>query len=120
MAAPYFQGVAGAVLCFDLSNRDSFEHIKRVTKAFKILRNQFTGHPILVGCKSDLKHQLQVTLQEAKVKSETKANEQEFAFLNGMVYFETSSKTGECVNEALTFLGKQILEKQRFVRFVFP
>jgi len=35
-----------------------------------------------------------------------------------MVYFETSSKTGECVDEAMTFLGKQILEKQGFVKLV--
>jgi len=67
LAAPYFQGVAGAVLCFDLSNRDSFERIKCLVKGFKVLKNQFTGHPILVGCKGDLKHHHQITLQEAKV-----------------------------------------------------
>ena len=86
----YYRGSAGALLVFDLSNRDSFENINRWLQDVKdVARSDVVT--LLIGNKSDLVDKRQVTKEEAEA----------FAKQHGMKYFETSAKTGEQINEAI-------------------
>lgn len=56
---------------------------------------------ILVGCKSDLKDQRQVSAEEAR----------KFAEENEMPFIETSAKSGENVEEAFRIVGQEIYDR---------
>jgi small GTP-binding protein len=86
----YYRGSAGALVIFDLSNRDSFENVERwlhdvksVARADVVL--------ILIGNKLDLEANRQVPADEAL----------DFAQRYGMKYFEVSAKTGVGVAESI-------------------
>jgi small GTP-binding protein len=86
----YYRGSAGALVLFDIANRDSFENVERwlqdvrsVARADVVL--------ILIGNKLDLAAGRQVQADEA----------QDFAQRYGMRYFEASAKTGVGVADAI-------------------
>jgi small GTP-binding protein len=86
----YFRGSAGAFLVFDISNRDSFDHIDRSFHDVKELaRSDVVA--VLMGNKSDKADEREVTREEAE----------QFAKERQMKYFETSAKTGSHVGEAV-------------------
>jgi small GTP-binding protein len=86
----YYRGSAGALILFDISNRDSFENVERWLQDVKSVARADVVL-ILIGNKSDLKTERQVSTQEA----------QDYAQRSGMKYFEVSAKTGEKVAEAI-------------------
>jgi len=100
----YFRGASGALLVFDLSRKQTFEH---VTDWLNDLRQ--IAEPdivvILVGNKADL-------AQEAENKREvTKEEAQEWARLNGVLeYVETSAKSGENVEKAFMRVAERIYQ----------
>ena len=87
----YYRGSAGALLVFDLTNRDSFENINRWLQDVKdVARSDVVT--LLIGNKSDLcADKRQVTKEEAE----------EFAKQHNMQYFETSAKTGDEIANAI-------------------
>jgi small GTP-binding protein len=86
----YYRGSAGALLLFDLTNRDSFESIARWLQDIRdVARADVVT--VLIGNKADLADQRQVTSEEAAA----------FAKENGMAFFETSAKTGLNVAESV-------------------
>jgi small GTP-binding protein len=86
----YYRGSAGALLVFDISNRDSFDHIGRwLHDVREVARSDVVT--ILLGNKVDLADKRDVTFEEA----------QKFAQENKMKYFETSAKTGGQISEAV-------------------
>ncbi|KAF4977699.1 hypothetical protein FZEAL_5793 [Fusarium zealandicum] len=98
----YFRGASGALLVFDLSRKQTFQH---VTDWLNDLRQ--IAEPdivvILVGNKADLAQQddnrREVTRQEAE----------EWAKRNGvMEYVETSAKSGENVEKAFMRVSERI------------
>lgn len=86
----YYRGSAGALLLFDLSNRDSFENVEKWLRDVKDVAKEDVVL-ILLGNKSDLESKRQVTREEAN----------DFAQRNNMKYFEVSAKTGDNVSEAI-------------------
>ena len=85
----YYRGSAGALLVFDLSNRDSFDNIGRWLQDVRdTARSDVVT--LLIGNKCDLDER-QVSTEEA----------QEFAKEHNMQYFETSAKTGANIVEAI-------------------
>jgi small GTP-binding protein len=85
----YYRGSAAVLVVFDLTSRDSFDHIGRwLQDVMDVARSDAVT--ILIGNKSDLADARQVSTEEA----ESFANE------NSMKYFETSAKTGANVEEA--------------------
>jgi small GTP-binding protein len=100
----YFRGASGALLVFDLSRKQTFEH---VTDWLNDLRQ--IAEPdivvILVGNKADL-------TQEAENKREvTKEEAQEWARHNGVLeYVETSAKSGENVEKAFVRVAERIYQ----------
>ncbi|KAH0787288.1 small GTP-binding protein [Histomonas meleagridis] len=86
----YYRGSAGALLVFDLTNRDSFENIGRWLQDIKdVARSDVVT--LLLGNKSDLAADRKVS----KVEAES------FASLHHMQYFETSAKTGDQIQQAI-------------------
>jgi small GTP-binding protein len=86
----YYRGSAGALILFDLSNRDSFENVERWLQDVKSVARADVVL-ILIGNKSDLAAQRQISTEEAH----------EYAERAGMKYFEVSAKTGANVSEAI-------------------
>jgi Ras-related protein Rab-2A len=98
----YFRGASGALLVFDLSRKQTFQH---VTDWLSDLRQ--IAEPdivvILVGNKADL------TRQEKNEREVTKEEAEEWAKRNGvMEYVETSAKSGENVEKAFMRVAERI------------
>ncbi|KAI9170960.1 Ras-related protein Rab-2A [Paramyrothecium foliicola] len=100
----YFRGASGALLVFDLSRRQTFQH---VTDWLNDLRQ--IAEPdivvILVGNKADL------TQQDDNKREVTKEEAEEWASKNGiMEYVETSAKSGENVENAFVRVAERIYQ----------
>lgn len=100
----YFRGASGALLVFDLSRKQTFQH---VTDWLNDLRQ--IAEPdivvILVGNKADL------TQQEENKREVTREEAEEWAKRNGvMEYVETSAKSGENVEKAFMRVAERIFQ----------
>lgn len=89
MLVSYFRNAKGAFLLYDISDRQSFQN---ASYWYEQVKNHAGPELVvmLVGNKCDLKHQRQVSYQEAR----------KFAEKNDMLFYETSAKTSENVFEA--------------------
>eukprot|EP01090_Pellita_catalonica_P015863 TRINITY_DN4388_c0_g6_i1.p1 TRINITY_DN4388_c0_g6~~TRINITY_DN4388_c0_g6_i1.p1 ORF type:complete len:275 (+),score=18.18 TRINITY_DN4388_c0_g6_i1:78-827(+) len=89
----YYRGSHGVLLCFDITDRESFEQLTSWQQDL----DQFCADSatVLVGCKCDLDSLRKVTVKEANV----------FADDHDIQYFETSAKTGEGVDLIFTALA---------------
>ena len=96
----YYRGVQGAVLVFDVTNKNSFQ---RLTEWIFELELYCREDPIklLIGNKSDLDDQREVTKVEAM----------EFAKRHNILYMETSAHSGDEVEYAFEVLTSEILFK---------
>ncbi len=95
----YLDGSMGALVIFDLTNRESFEKLGSWIKDF---RGQRGEKPFcLIGNKADLKDQIVVTEEETRLLSKE----------HGVEFIITSAKTGENVEEAFVNLAKKVLEE---------
>ena len=100
----YFRGASGALLVFDLSRRQTFQH---VTDWLNDLRQ--IAEPdivvILVGNKADL------TQLEQNKREVTREEAEEWARRNGVLeYVETSAKSGENVEKAFMRVAERIYQ----------
>jgi Ras-related protein Rab-1A len=93
----YYRGAVGALLCFDLTNDESFMHIPNwINEARK-----YCGviPMVLVGTKQDLESERQITKERAEA----------YAKQLNIPYYETSSKTGIAVTDVFAALSKSII-----------
>ncbi|KAK3601303.1 hypothetical protein CHS0354_011901 [Potamilus streckersoni] len=97
----YLRGIDGAVLVYDLTNPESFMNI---TTWINEVRKYASGNPVmaLVGNKTDLNNYIFV----AREDGEKLASEQ------GMIFMETSAKTGHNVQQAFFEVGKEVLKRK--------
>ena len=98
----YFKGTAGFLLVYDITRRDTFNHLKSWLDDIR----QHSMNPIitLVGNKSDLEHRRKVSYEEGA----------QFAKEHGLAgFFETSAKTGQIQNVEEVFMctARQIYDK---------
>ena len=91
----YLKGANGAILVFDLTDKDTFDLIKRWVEDINE-NNKSNTSKILFGNKSDLLNERQVFKEDA----EKLANDL------GCKYIEGSAKTGDNINEALDEIAK--------------
>ncbi|XP_075226473.1 RAS oncogene family member Rab4 [Lycorma delicatula] len=96
----YYRGAAGALLVFDITNRESFNAL---TDWLADARSLASPNIIilLVGNKKDLEADREVTFLEAS----------QFAQENELMFLETSAKSGENVEESFLKCSKSILAK---------
>jgi len=95
----YYRGAAGALLVYDITRRTTYNHL---TSWLTDARN--LTHPntviMLVGNKRDLESERDVTYEEAS----------QFARENGLIFVETSAKTGENVEDSFLKTAKLIFQ----------
>lgn len=93
----YYRGANGALVCYDVTNQESFDQLD---KWFSDLYEQCGKIPIiLVANKIDLAEQTVIPLEEGE----------NYALKKGIMFFETSAKTGEHVVDVMEELGKKLL-----------
>eukprot|EP01015_Nassula_variabilis_P001979 TRINITY_DN1106_c0_g1_i2.p1 TRINITY_DN1106_c0_g1~~TRINITY_DN1106_c0_g1_i2.p1 ORF type:complete len:215 (+),score=46.79 TRINITY_DN1106_c0_g1_i2:67-711(+) len=96
----YYRSAAGALLVYDITRRDTFNHVSRwLDEARQNGNPQMTF--ILVGNKADMESERQVTSEEGE----------KFARDNGMFFLETSAKTALNVENAFFNTAQQIYDK---------
>eukprot|EP01091_Cochliopodium_minus_P018769 TRINITY_DN7697_c0_g1_i1.p1 TRINITY_DN7697_c0_g1~~TRINITY_DN7697_c0_g1_i1.p1 ORF type:complete len:195 (+),score=52.32 TRINITY_DN7697_c0_g1_i1:82-666(+) len=95
----HFKKALGALVCFDLTDRSSFNSCKGWIEMMNKNKSQKISWT-LVGLKSDLQSKREISVEEAR----------EFASWYGKEYFEASSKTSSNVGEIFQSLSKQIQE----------
>ena len=100
VTATYYRGVSGTLLLYDISNKATYENTK---KWLDELREHASPNVsvILVGNKSDLEDKREVPRNAAE----------DFATENGIMYIETSAKTGDNIENTFIKLVNMIQEK---------
>jgi small GTP-binding protein len=95
----YYRGAAGALLVYDITRRETFNHL---TDWLAEARQHSNSNMIimLIGNKSDLDHRRQVSREEGEA----------FAQENGLIFLETSAKTAVNVQEAFVNTGERIYQ----------
>ncbi|CAE7803135.1 Rab2a [Symbiodinium sp. CCMP2456] len=97
----YYRGAAGALLVYDVTRRDSFEHLPEWLK--EIREHMDTGLAItLVGNKADMDKERQVSFEEGS----------RFATDHGLGFLETSAVTGQHVDDAFLATARQALARR--------
>merc|ERR1712121_369901 len=96
----YYRGAAGALLVYDITRRDTFNHL---TTWLEDARQHSNSNMVimLIGNKSDLEARRDVKREEGEA----------FAREHGLVFMETSAKTAANVEEAFINTAKEIYEK---------
>jgi Ras-related protein Rab-2A len=96
----YYRGAAGALLVYDITRRDTFQHLSRWLEEAK-QHAQPNMVILLIGNKNDLEHKRAVSLEEGRA----------FADANGLLFMETSAKTAYNVEQAFLKTAEEIHDK---------
>lgn len=96
----YYRGAAGALLVYDITRRETFNHL---TSWLDDARQHSNSNMtiMLIGNKSDLEHRRAVSVEEGEA----------FANEHGLVFLETSAKTAANVEDAFINTASKIYEK---------
>lgn len=95
----YYRGATGALLVYDISRRDTFNHLARWLEEARQNANP-NMVIMLIGNKSDLEDGREVAYEEGA----------RFAQENGLIFLETSAKTAANVEEAFLRTTRKIHE----------
>lgn len=97
----FYRGSKGALVIFDLTNKDSFKEAE--TWLMEAKNKEKDQLFILVGNKNDLKNRAVSTEEGKKMAKKLKC----------INYIETSALSGDFVDEAFTMLGTKLLLKSK-------
>jgi Ras-related protein Rab-2A len=98
----YYRGASGTLLVFDVTRRETFEHVATWLHDAQEHSN-LPMSILLIGNKCDLADQREVSTEEAMA----------YARERGLTYMETSAKTAQNVERAFLETARSILAKIR-------
>lgn len=93
----YYRGAAGALLVYDITRRDTFQHLSRWLEEAR-QHAQSNMVIMLIGNKNDLEQRRAVSTDEGRA----------FAEANGLIFMETSAKTAYNVESAFISTAEKI------------
>ena len=96
----YYKNSVCAILVYDITNRDSFEHISSWIEDC-LAQSPKTVFMVLVGNKSDLSEKRKVSVEEG----------QQMARNHNLLFFESSAKTGDNVDRIFEVSAQEINKK---------
>mmetsp|Transcript_17084 Transcript_17084/g.24506 ORF Transcript_17084/g.24506 Transcript_17084/m.24506 type:complete len:210 (-) Transcript_17084:235-864(-) len=96
----YYRGAAGALLVYDITRKETFEHLGSWLEDAKQHSNS-NMTIILVGNKADLEHRREVPKEQGEA----------FAKEHGLLFLETSAKINTNVEDAFLTTAATIYEK---------
>lgn len=96
----YIYGAMGGILMYDITDYSSFTHIGNWLSVIKETRERFPI--ILLGSKLDLDHFREISWREGQRAAK---------LMDLKLFMESSSKTGENVNESFTLLTRMMLNR---------
>ena len=96
----YYKNSVCAFVVYDITNRNSFQNVKSWIEDCR-KQSPKTVFMVLIGNKVDLEGSRQVSYEEGSV----------FAEKNGMLFFETSAKTGKNIEEIFLKSSMEIAKK---------
>lgn len=99
-ATGFYRNAQGILLVYDVNNCDSFDNLKYWLQSIKTHCTE-ANIIIVIGNKIDLPREIK------KEEAEKYAND------NNFKYFETSAKTGEGIEESITYLVEQVLKNNK-------
>ena len=96
----YYRGANAAFVVFDLTSKSSFDSVSDwIENYYKYSNPDSEQHVILIGNKSDLKENREVTQEQID----------NFTLNNKIKYFETSAKNGENIEECFFFIAEKLM-----------
>lgn len=98
----YFRNAVAALLIFDITNRETFTNLPNWHRDIMQECNP-KAFVILVGNKADLENERQVSSEEAEA----------FAVQHGLIYIETSAKTGQNIADAFRSIAHDLVTKYK-------
>ena len=105
----YYKGAHYAIMVYDISNRTSFDHIPDWIYGLMMnveLRDKQTFPCMLVGNKSDMNSEREVTIVEGRLVANSR----------GWPFYEASAKSGSNVDEIFLRIAKYLFAKYPPVR----
>ena len=102
----YFRGAHGAIVCYDITRRETFE--KAMDKWYPDIKHFAQDNVVIAlgGNKKDLEEKRKVATTDGESSAET----------NGILFQETSSKSGENVESLFLSLVEKIYEQVKIGR----
>ncbi|KAG7578759.1 F-box associated interaction domain [Arabidopsis thaliana x Arabidopsis arenosa] len=97
----FYRGAAGALLVYDISRRETFNHVASWLEDVRHYASTHNMSIILIGNKCDLVRKRAISKEEGE----------EFAKQHGLLFLETSARTSQNVEEAFVKNAANILEK---------
>uniref|UniRef100_A0A0K8RG29 Putative gtpase rab1/ypt1 small g protein superfamily n=1 Tax=Ixodes ricinus TaxID=34613 RepID=A0A0K8RG29_IXORI len=101
ITSTYYRGAHGIITVYDVTNRVSFESVKKTWLTDIEKYSSANISKLLIGNKVDLEENRAVTSVEAR----------EFAMQNNMDYIEASAKTAQNVEKAFESIAKTLKDK---------
>ncbi|MHA1629932.1 MAG: GTP-binding protein [Candidatus Heimdallarchaeota archaeon] len=101
----YYRGALGGLVVFDVTNRESFEHLDKWFT--EIVANCKKIPLIIVGNKIDLEEQRAIKTEEGKAYAKKKTKELGVK----IPYLETSAKTGETIKKVFRELITMMVQE---------
>mmetsp|Transcript_15205 Transcript_15205/g.31723 ORF Transcript_15205/g.31723 Transcript_15205/m.31723 type:complete len:206 (+) Transcript_15205:127-744(+) len=99
ITSAYYRGADGIIMVYDVTNRDSFLHVRDWLAEVNRYAPEGTCQKLLIGNKSDRKDK-EVSTKEG----------QEFAQELGMPFLETSARTADNVEAAFLRVGADLIK----------
>merc|ERR1711990_214713 len=94
---PHFDLIGMFIVCFDLTNKQSFEHVRKWEKKLRALGVNVKGY--LIGNKNDVNQDRQVITDKEANKLATEL---------GLKYFKTSARENSGIIEAFTEMSTNV------------